>query len=163
MNRRAFLKASGAAVALATAAGCAEAGPGGGEDQNVDQGDEPVQGEGAGLFDFEPAILEEQMGQEVRARKLQLFRTAEAVGLLFTLVNPRGNALTSVTAHARLLDENDEVIDTFGESLEAEHIDDLAVGETWRGDIIFEGFTPEMFGQDVAGVEFWATAEAQSD
>lgn len=162
VDRRQFLKSSGAAAALASIAGCAGLGSGQG-DQGTDQSDDQVNPADSGIFDIEPDILDEKMGKEVQVKSKQLFRTAQAVGVRFAIVNKAGNALTSVTAHARLLDSNDEVIDTFEANMESEHIDDLAPNETWRGDILFDGVGLDQFNQNVGSVEVWATAEAKSE
>lgn len=162
VDRRQFLKSSGAAAVLVSAAGCTGLGAGE-QDQSGNQDDTTVKPEDAGVFDVEPDILDEKMGKEVKVKNHQLFRTSRAVGLRFTIANPSGNPVTSVTAKAKLLDKEDKVLDTLQARMETEHIDDLAVGESWQGDMMFEGFSTKEFGDQVGSVKIWATAEAKSE
>lgn len=67
------------------------------------------------------------MGKKVTITQSVLYRTSGNFGVSFTMKNKSGAPLSDVTVHARLLNKNDEPIDTFETALsEAESIDDLA-------------------------------------
>ncbi|MFH5801077.1 hypothetical protein [Haladaptatus sp. CMAA 1911] len=160
MNRRKLLQTTGAVAAGISLAGCTGGITGNSNEQ--DKGDEPVNTENPGWFDIDSNILEEKMGQEVMITQSSLLRTSDNFGVFFTVKNKYGAPLSNVTAHARLKDQNDEIIDDFETTLaEIESIDDLAPNETWRGEIIFEDTNPDIFFNEVVAYDIWATAQAE--
>lgn len=135
-----------------------------GGDTPTDQGDEPISPDDQpGWFDVDVNVAEERMGEEVDITQSDLYRTAsDAFGVTFTAKNVSDAPLTNVTVHARLLGANDEVLGEWTASIaELESIDDLAAGEVWRGDIVFEDTDASTVEQDAVAVEIWATGEAE--
>ncbi|WP_435076793.1 hypothetical protein [Halococcus sp. AFM35] len=173
MERRKFIRSTGAVGA--TAVGLAMAGclggesSGAGDGQNdTDAGDESINAEGnnsrnPGWFDIDANVLEEKGGQEARVTKSSLFRTPDAFGVRFTVVNESGAPLTNLTVNARLRDSNDQVLNAYSTSIaEQESIDDLGTNERWSGDIVFDNTEPTVFINDVTSYDIWASAQAES-
>ncbi|WP_227354101.1 twin-arginine translocation signal domain-containing protein [Haladaptatus salinisoli] len=160
MNRRKLLKSTGVAAASLSMAGCLDNLSGGSGGQ--DKGDETVDTENPGWFDIDSNVLEEKMGKEVTITRSALFRTSENFGVSFTVKNKSGAPLSDVTVHARLLNKNEEPIDTFETALsEEESIDDLAPNEKWNGELVFEDTDPNVILNNVKTYEIWATAQAE--
>lgn len=166
MQRRKLLKTAGATAAGLALAGCTgEEAEGAGEQNEQDPGDEPVTPQrGAeddfGFFDIEGGVAEEENAQGIMFKNSALFRTGDAYGVRWTVVNKTGEPLSNLTIHVQLLTEDDEVLFEDTAALtEVESIEDLAVGEKWSGDLFFEGANPDEFIKQGVHYDIWATYE----
>lgn len=163
MNRRDLLRTGGAVAASLTIAGCTGEGAGNGDNKsNADKGDDEIIPSDPGWFDIEGGIYSEKNAKNLKVTEHHLFRTPDGFGVRGTVKNTGSQPYTSVTVHARLLDKNDEVIDSWKNDWgEQEATDDLASGEKWQFDIFFEDTNPsDAFNENVR-YQVWATGEAK--
>lgn len=162
MDRRTFVKSSGAAATGLALAGCLGGGNGGGG--ATDEGDQPVNATDPGWFDVDSNVVEEKMGKEVTVTESTLFRTSGNFGVQFTVANQSGAPLTGVTVHVSLQGQDGKVMDTFEVTLEeSTSIDDLAPNEKWQGSIVFENTEADVMAQDLVSYDIWATGRAEAE
>ena len=172
MDRRKFIKASGAVAASLAAAGCmggnegtGNQGGGPGEANQNDQGDNPIVPQEPGWFGIDGGVYEEQAADNLKITQHSLYRTSEAFGVQGTVKNTGTQPYTRVVAHARLLNANDEEIGSFrtvfGDKDQQEAFDDLAPGEKLRFDIRFKNTNPSEVFTDKVSYQTWATGEVK--
>lgn len=162
MKRRQLLKAAGATTAAVAIAGCTGDNAAG-EANQTDTGDEPISPNEAGLFDTQVTFLDEQTPQDVKLKNINIYQTETTVGVQGKACNKRGQAITKLVIHARLLKENGDEFDVFENSLEQAALDDLGANECWTFTIPFEGSDPEEVAKKVANVKVWATIQTTGD
>ena len=175
MDRRKFLKASGALAAVSAAAGCTSGlggnegtgtqGGGPGEANQSDQGDNEIVPQDPGWFGVEGGIYEKEAGNNLKVTQHSLYRTPDAFGVQGTVKNTGNEPYTLVTAHARLTGANDEVVGSwrtvFGDKDQQEAFDDLAPGEKLQYDIRFTETNPSEVFTDKVSYQTWVTGEVK--
>ena len=158
-----MLKTIGAVGAGLSVAGCMgnqDDGAPGGQNQN-DKGDATVTptNQDEGLWDTETTFLDAQTPQDVVLNKINLYQTETTVGVQGRACNKRGQPITKLVVHARLLKENGDEFDVFQNSLEQAALEDLGANECWSFTIDFTNADPQQIAKQVANVEVWATLQ----
>ena len=122
--------AVGAGLSVAGCMGSRDDGAPGQQNQN-DKGDETVTptSEDEGLWDTKTTVLDSQTPQDVALKNVNLYQTETTVGVQGRACNKRGQPITKLVVHARLLKGNGDEFDIFQNSLEQAALEDLGANE----------------------------------